>query len=320
MGPETLTTQSNACRGQEYCSPGVLRYIQTCHSLQTPIDPIAYLKSTFNRESRGPEEDEILAEVSRCIGHQEGYEEGLQEGQKEILILIQQLIHDLRVPLTSVIAYCDLILLGGISVDERDIYLNRIKRNGNNINDVINMLFKLSTEQEHKPVPNIQQISEVFINQELIFAPDNTTHQLSVNIEEGLDDSCINYTVFLLALRQTFSNAIKYGTESKSGKPNISVKIGKLKKPDSDESYVVLQVTNASTSPLPDQFIEGLNMREIKNKNMDEILKTRSMGIGLKLLLYFCKRSGIILEASNDGVVNGVGGNPMFTFMFPVQN
>ncbi|MBA2796193.1 sensor histidine kinase [Streptococcus porcinus] len=168
------------------------------HLIKSPLE-FKDLEGTFNQMS-----SELEASF-----------ETLNESEREKSMMIAQLSHDIKTPLTSIQATVEGILDGVISKEEERAYLNTISRQTNRLNQLVEELQVVSlNDQKHE----VKQASQVIYLEKLLieilseFQLTLERENRTVNIQVAPDVVKIKsqYDALSRIILNLVSNAIKY--------------------------------------------------------------------------------------------------------------
>lgn len=168
------------------------------HLIKSPLE-FKDLEATFNQMS-----SELEASF-----------ESLNESEREKSMMIAQLSHDIKTPLTSIQATVEGILDGVIPKEEEKDYLNTISRQTNRLNQLVEELHVVSLNDQRQEVKQTSQVIyieklliEILSEFQLTLERENRT----VNIEVAPEVVKIKsqYEALSRIMLNLVSNAIKY--------------------------------------------------------------------------------------------------------------
>ncbi|MGT2722371.1 sensor histidine kinase [Streptococcus porcinus] len=141
--------------------------------------------------------------------------ESLNESEREKSMMIAQLSHDIKTPLTSIQATVEGILDGVISKEEERTYLNTISRQTNRLNQLVEELQVVSLNDQKQEIKQASQV--IYLEKLLIeilseFQLTLERENRAVNIEVAPDVVKIKsqYDALSRIILNLVSNAIKY--------------------------------------------------------------------------------------------------------------
>lgn len=120
--------------------------------------------------------------------------------------------HELRIPMTSIMGYAELLLSRDPTEDKRKRWITHIFNNSQRINTMVDDLLNVSRIQSGKVSINLKKISLTSVLEEVLSLIRETTdkHEFVVDIEPDLPDAIVDNDKFNHILRNLLSNAIKY--------------------------------------------------------------------------------------------------------------
>lgn len=220
--------------------------------------------------------------------------------ESEIRKEIENISHDLRTPLTSILGYLEFLNDPDISDEEKQEYLDIIKRRGNRLYNLVQVFYDISRLGDNEYKINMEKVD---INKEVreqILSFYNDFESKNINVEIEL----LNEEVFIQgdknALERVFTNLFQNAIKYTKGK----FKVALLMKDDS-----VRVILANDTDELTEIHVENLFDRFYMK---DSSRSTSSSGLGLtvtKLLLE--KMSGEIKAEVEDNSL-------IFTIDFPL--
>ncbi len=196
--------------------------------------------------------------------------------EKEMRNEIENISHDLRTPLTSILGYLELLTDDSINADEKKEYLSIIQRRAKGLYNLVNTFYDVSRLEVSKYKLNIENVN---IDKEvrehiLLFHNDFENKNIEVELELLNEEVCIQADKNALerVFTNLFQNALKYTKD----KFKISLK--------KEKNRVVITLSNY-TDELDEKDVEHLfdrfYMKDISRSNS-------SSGLGLtvtKLLI-----------------------------------
>ena len=220
---------------------------------------------------------------------------------------IQDIVHEIRSPLTNIILYNELILKENKISDEIKEYLNVIYNNANKINNLINELinyieldediFKFKKER-FKVSQIVKSIKESF---KLKLLEKNL--KIIENYEPD-DTIILDKTQITRLIRNLIGNAIKFSF------PNTEIVIHS-KISDGIWEFSVKDVgIGIKKEDLPKLFIRFGKLENHKNKNFE------GLGLGLSICKKIVQRYKGTIWAESDGLYKGA----VFKFRIPLIN
>ena len=196
--------------------------------------------------------------------------------EKEMRNEIENISHDLRTPLTSILGYLELLNDDSINDDEKKEYLSIIQRRATGLYNLVNTFYDVSRLEVSKYKLNIENVNidKEVREQILLFHNDFENKNIEVELELLNEEVCIQADKNALerVFTNLFQNALKYTKD----KFKISLK--------KEKNRVVITLSNY-TDELDEKDVEHLfdrfYMKDISRSNS-------SSGLGLtvtKLLI-----------------------------------
>jgi signal transduction histidine kinase len=221
---------------------------------------------------------------------------------------IKNISHDLKTPLSIAKGYTETLLMeknrGDLSTAEHESYLNIISNKIQQVDTMVNQLFKLSKIEsaEFKPAKEPFVLSEIVQESvkefQLLCAQKNITlrctqcqYHVWVNADVSMMESVIQNLI---------SNSV-YNT-SEEGHIQVSMEV--------DNNHLRFKVINPG-NPLPDELLEWIN-----NADNESVLHTNwssRSGVGLLIVKKILHLHGSVLHAYTAKETGNV-----FTFSLPI--
>ena len=205
----------------------------------------------------------------------------------EIRKEIENVSHDLRTPLTSILGYIELIDRNALSDDERN-YLEVVIRKSKSLQRLIGKFYDLSRLEadeyglENKTVNIHKMISELMLNNY------NEFEKKGVNINLNIGNKEVNVSGDEDALERIFtnliSNVLKYATN------NLWLSI------ESEENKVIVKFTNDTLQLAQIDVIHLFDRFYMK----DEARTNQSTGLGLTITKLLVEKLGGMISADLD--------------------
>jgi len=205
----------------------------------------------------------------------------------EIRKEIENVSHDLRTPLTSILGYIELIDRKALSDDERN-YLEVVIRKSKSLQRLIGKFYDLSRLEadeyglENKTVNIHKMISELMLNNY------NEFEKKGVNINLNIGNKEVNVSGDEDALERIFtnliSNVLKYATN------NLWLSI------ESEENKVIVKFTNDTLQLAQIDVIHMFDRFYMK----DEARTNQSTGLGLTITKLLVEKLGGMISADLD--------------------
>ena len=204
---------------------------------------------------------------------------------------IENVSHDLRTPLTSILGYLELLNDVNISSEEKDEYLSIIKRRSNGLYKLVEVFYDLSRLEANEYKFNMQKID---INKEIrehILLFYNDFENKNINVEINL----LNEEVFVeadkTALERVFTNLFQNTIKYSRGEFKIS-----------------LEKTKHNVKIILINSIDELTEREVENLfdrfyMKDKTRSTSSSGLGLTITKLLIEKMNGEIRAE---IINGV--------------
>ncbi|HEL1032594.1 TPA: sensor histidine kinase [Streptococcus equi subsp. zooepidemicus] len=232
--------------------------------------------------------------------------ESLSESEHEKSMMIAQLSHDIKTPLTSIQATVEGILDGVIPREEERHYLNTISRQTNRLNQLVEELHVVSLnnqQQEQRPL-QIIYLEELLINILSEFQLTLEQEKRSVHIEVAPEVVKISsrYDALSRIILNLVSNAIKYS------KANTALTIKAYRQAQSIRVDVIDQGQGIRAEDLPLIFKRLYRVEASRN------MKTGGHGLGLSIARQLARQLG-----GDIAVESQLGKGSCFSLLLPAS-
>ncbi|WP_165626276.1 sensor histidine kinase [Streptococcus equi] len=232
--------------------------------------------------------------------------ESLSESEHEKSMMIAQLSHDIKTPLTSIQATVEGILDGVIPREEERHYLNTISRQTNRLNQLVEELHVVSLndqQQEQRPL-QIIYLEELLIDILSEFQLTLEQEKRSVHIEVAPEVVKISsrYDALSRIILNLVSNAIKYS------KANTALTIKAYRQAQSIRVDVIDQGQGIRAEDLPLIFKRLYRVEASRN------MKTGGHGLGLSIARQLARQLG-----GDIAVESQLGKGSCFSLLLPAS-
>lgn len=196
--------------------------------------------------------------------------------EREIRKEIENISHDLRTPLTSILGYLELMRDDDTTQEEQVEYISIIERKSKALQNLIQTFYDVSRLEANDYKMNMQviDIHKELMEHMLLYYNDFEKRNLNVNID--MIDECVNIEGDIKSIERIFNNLIQNAI--KYSKSSLEVKLNKNKE------YVNITFIN-DTENLEEKDVDNLFNRFYMK---DESRHNHSSGLGLtvtKLLI-----------------------------------
>ncbi len=188
-------------------------------------------------------------------------------------MLITNISHDLRTPLTSILGYLDLAKKNTLADNANHDYLSIAQKNGFRLEKLINDLFLYSKILSEDIQMNYKEVNVLILLKQILELKSQNI-QLSSNLEDAIVVVDIEY--FHRIIDNLLDNAIKYSTSADEIKLDIFEKSGRL--------HLVIE------NPTNEDLSNKINLLTNRLYTADENRKQGSSGLGLSIVLELCKK------------------------------
>ena len=224
---------------------------------------------------------------------QKGFKAAVEEevkSQRMKTELISNVSHDLKTPLTSIIAYVDL-LKGEEDEEKRKAYLETLERKSQRLKHLIEDLFEVSKATTGNINLNIMDVDISYLMKQVVLELDDKINEAGLDIRFSLPDEKVilpldgqrTYRVF----ENLIINVVKYALPNsrvyidiKEGRENIDVII---------KNISVDEIT-FNINEISDRFVRG-----------DKSRNTEGSGLGLAIVKSFVELQGGKFHIKVDG-------------------
>ncbi|MGL5575794.1 MAG: sensor histidine kinase [Sarcina sp.] len=211
--------------------------------------------------------------------------------EEEIRKSIANMSHDLRTPLTSVMGYIQLLEDSTLSEDEKEEYLNVIKRRTESLQSLVTSFFDLSrlNSDEYKFIYQKVDIKNVLCDTIATYYNDFISKGIEPVIE--IDEEIKGIITDETAIKRVFSNLV--GNMIKHGDADFKIEM----KQENDK--IITRFSNKAKS-VEEEKIEKLFDRFY---TMDSSRNDRNTGLGLSIAKTFVEKLGNEISGK---YINGV--------------
>ncbi|WP_438346984.1 sensor histidine kinase [Paenibacillus sp. FA6] len=190
-------------------------------------------------------------------------------------LLLSNLSHDLRTPLTMILGYAETIR-AGLYKDEKELQASAkvLLQRSRYIDKLLDQLLDITRHDEgnlelHVEVHNVSEMMRKIAADYLMFL-EGQNFTVEVNIPDGDIHACIDSSLIERALRNLLDNAIRYGSEGHYLEMGLSEK---------DDTLFMMVIDKGLGIPLQDQ--EHVFERFYR---IDGSRKGEGLGIGLSIV------------------------------------
>lgn len=256
------------------------------------ISYISKIKSTVRSIAEGNLYERVplkykneLRELAEDINYMTSEMEKEDKKRSEFLTNIS---HDLRTPLTTILGYINMIKNGKyVSKDELNSYVDIMNKKGLYLKNILDDFFQYSKLSSKDIVLEKQKIElnelarQIVQEEEDEFIKNNLI--LSINLMQEFIYIYVDPNLFLRAVNNLLSNALKYS------KNNTSVEFNISKEKYNNKFYAIISVSNIPEEPITDNEIENFFQRLYKK---DLSRQKEGSGLGLSIVKDIIKIHG----------------------------
>ncbi|HYM80357.1 MAG TPA: GAF domain-containing sensor histidine kinase [Candidatus Limnocylindria bacterium] len=224
-------------------------------------------------------------------------------------VLLSTASHELKTPLTSVIAYAELLddSQGQLSADQRGEFLRRLRQEANHLLGLIDDILDLSRLETGKLTLHCEALAVNQIAHAAVESARNTAQKYGIELIEEFDAELGTVSLDEVKIRQVILNllvnAIKFSPE------NGAVRIGTRR----DTNFVVIEVTDEGPGIRPE---ESAHIFELFGQGVRQMEKRPSgLGIGLHLVKRITE-----LHGGHVGVNSSPGHGSNFWVRVPIAD
>lgn len=268
------------------------------------------LHTEFNsRELRN-----FVVEVNRYLTEIQRRNTEIEHKNNSFMVMMRNISHDLRTPLTSAAGYIELILKSDLTEEEKTKEIRIVEARLRRLTELINSFFEFSKILTNNRDIELEKFNIVGILEECIgnFYEDykKEDREVEFNVESSKIFVDANRAMLVRIFENLISNALKYGignlkidiNKDKSATKNINKKVGKYGNKNKSEfvDFVRIKFTNKIAD-------NELNIDRIFDDfYTTDISRTKgSTGLGLAIAKEFTELLGgtINAEAVNDELI-----------------
>lgn len=203
---------------------------------------------------------------------------------------MENISHDLRTPLTSIVGYLNILSSGNLSSEKEEEYLEICQRKANSLQKLVENLFTLSRlENEEYPFEMERLNLSSLLEEELASMYDlfvNAAIEPSISIPES--------PIYIIGDRQAFArifsnllgNAVKHGTGR-----TLNIRV------ETNENHMILQFEN----PAKYIKIEDVGKLFVRSFTADHMRSKENTGYGLAIAKEFVEQMGGEIWAEKKG-------------------
>lgn len=234
--------------------------------------------------------------------------DSLEESEKDKNLMIAQLSHDIKTPITSIQATTEGMLDGIIRPEEFSYYLKTIRRQTDRLNSLVTELNQVSLDLKEVEEEEVEEV--VFIDKLLIdilsefqFLIDKEHREIAINVKPNML-KVISYREKLSRiLLNLVSNAFKYSEQGSSLEIDAMVKQGRL----------IISVIDEGKG-IPEAEL-GRIFKRLYRVESSRNMATGGHGLGLYIAQELAKQLGGFLSVSSV-----LGKGSCFTLELPYQS
>ncbi|MGL4453882.1 MAG: sensor histidine kinase [Sarcina sp.] len=235
--------------------------------------------------------ENLVAKVNDLYDESQNVRSESKRIEEEIRKSIANMSHDLRTPLTSVMGYIQLLEDSTLSEDEKEEYLNVIKRRTESLQSLVTSFFDLSrlNSDEYKFIYQKVDIKNVLCDTIATYYNDFISKGIEPVIE--IDEEVKEIITDETAIKRVFSNLV--GNMIKHGDADFKIEM----KQENDK--IITRFSNKAKS-VEEEKIEKLFDRFY---TMDSSRNDRNTGLGLSIAKTFVEKLGNEISGK---YINGV--------------
>lgn len=231
--------------------------------------------------------------------------QSLEESEQEKNLMIAQLSHDIKTPITSIQATAEGMLDGIIRPEEFPYYFRTIHRQTDRLNNLVSELNQVSLDLKKEDEGDLEEI--VFIDKLLIdilsefqFLIDKENRDISINVSPNMLKVLSNRDKLSRILLNLVSNAFKYSDAGTSLKIEAMVK---------QERLIISVIDNGKGIPEAEL---GNVFKRLYRVESSRNMETGGHGLGLYIAQELAKQIGGFLSVSSE-----LGKGSCFTLELP---
>lgn len=205
---------------------------------------------------------------------------------------IANMCHDLRTPLTSIMGYVQLIDEGTLTKEQRDKYIDIVKKRTGRLQCLITNFYELSMVEAGDCKFDLKSInlSNILCEAIALFYDDFTKNTIepNISIEETSPSIITDEKAVMRIFSNLISNIIKHGEKN----VNISLK--------RDKDYIVTKFSNSAP------HLKASDVKHLFNRTFtaDSTRSNENTGLGLSITKALVEQLGHIIDAELcDGVL-----------------
>ena len=192
-------------------SDGKVRWVRSVAKVfrSTEGDPLRMTGVVMDVTEKREAADQILRMNELLEVRVQSRTAELEASNKELEAFAYSVSHDLRVPLQAIYGFLEILLQGRVSAEKQTEYLQKVKRNAERMNALIDDLLALSRVTRTKLEQDWIDLTEMVksIHRDIQFSAKG--RWVHLDIEEGIQDRC-DANMIKIALENLIGNAWKY--------------------------------------------------------------------------------------------------------------
>ncbi len=157
----------------------------------------------------------LIEEINEVLREIRNGEIWLKRRQGEVNLMMTNISHDLRTPLTSALGYMDMVMHSQMPEEEKTALLQMIERRLQRLNELVDSFFEFSKVIAGNEAPQMEELNLVSVLEEAIshyyddYCDCNRT--IAFHCPENRIMVCSNKNMLLRILDNLIGNALKHG-------------------------------------------------------------------------------------------------------------
>lgn len=210
----------------------------------------------------------------------------IRNNEEKLRESIENMSHDLRTPLTSIMGFVQLLKDEQLSKEEKLRYISIIERRTENLNTLINCFYDLSRieNNEYKFKLEYVNLSEILVENIAAFYDDfiNNGIEPKIQIDENVSNVIADKNAVMRIFSNLINNMIKHGDKS------VDISLNNV------DNYVETQFINSAPNLKPEE-VEKIFDRFYTG---DAARTDKSTGLGLCITKALVEQMGHKVEAN----------------------
>ncbi|WP_052356536.1 sensor histidine kinase [[Clostridium] dakarense] len=232
--------------------------------------------------------ENLLKEINEYLGKTQADKIRYIKREEEIRKEIENISHDLRTPLTSILGYLELMRDETSTNEEKEEYISIIERKSKGLQNLIQSFYDLSRleSKEYKMKMEVVDIHKELREQLLEFY--NEFDKNGINVELDIGEEPISILGDINALERIFTNLIQNAIKYSETKFNVS-----LRKKDEEVIIIFANDTKGLHEYELEKLFKRFYMKDASRNN-------QSSGLGLTITNLLIQAMGGEIQAEVD--------------------